>query len=153
MAYCSDCGGEVANSARFCRHCGTAIGTTEARPPAVPNRPVTRRATPSSYDRAHREQGRKRPFTLGGRGIGWGGGISAVFGVALCLFILFGIIGAMVDTGSEGSGIIGPAQGTEVSLAGISDYTVYDDVRYEDRVDQEHGGFLPTYRRAWHLPT
>ena len=78
---------------------------------------------------------------LGARGIGWGGGISVVFGVALCLFILFGIIGAMVDIVPEGPGIIGPDQGTEVSLAGISDYTVYDDTRWEDRVDQENGGF------------
>ena len=141
MAYCSDCGGEVANSARFCRHCGTALGTIAPRPPATPNRPATHRATSASSDRDPRERGQKRPFTLGARGIGWGGGISVVFGVVFCLFILFGIIGAIADTVPEGSGIIGPAQGTEVSLAGISEYTVYDDTRWEDRVDQENGGF------------
>lgn len=100
MPFCSQCGTQVRDAARFCRNCGTQLGegqaqassqpepTTPSIPPPPPFRPDQNPAQPVTQ----RQSFIQRPVVKWG-GIGCGGIVG--------LFVVIGIIGAFAGLEDE----------------------------------------------------
>ena len=109
MPFCSQCGNQVPDSARFCRGCGAQLNQPQGSspPPPSPNPPAATPPAPpvqsSTLDQpaAEGQSFLQRPVVKWG-GIGCGG--------LLALFLLIGIISAIAGAGDSTSA---PAESTD----------------------------------------